>query len=499
MGPRAGAPRISSAARHRAVVSSDLGFMVLDPGRRDGLRTDARPLLPGRIFAPSSSRRRRSSTCRNCGRSVSSRSATCSRTDASAARVAQAHPCAAGSTTNARTQWAAASRDTAGLFGTTRATSTPSQPPQRASRAAPRHPAEDLVDLMADARHPCPARRTCPLGWDTPSPRRSLAGTKMSQHTVGHLGFTGVSLWLDLERGVNVVLLTNRVHPTRDNDKSSGSGPGFTTSYWRPFVGRPVSFEDQLKVAPPALDPHDRHQRRRHGGARQPAHGSSATACVAPTSIDLPAGERQARAPQRPGREGLPRGEPRAASGPRRVGTRSRRRIRTSRRSRNSRRSLPEALIPGVCRSSSARQDPTATFWRRCCARRTRGWFPVPLVAGTHGRLRATVRLPSDATVLRCPQALLLNAVEFRPRRHLPRPRPRQTGLRAPHRPAARRRTAANCAPTSRTRWTSQMRAGKPFLVSATTRRAASTGRCAGSLDTARRAALRRAGPKRSR
>ena len=77
---------------------------------------------------------------------------------------------------------------------------------------------KDLVDRMWTL-DTAVSGSTRTLGWDTPSPQRSLAGTKMSKHTVGHLGFTGVSLWLDLERGVNVVLLTNRVHPTRDNDK----------------------------------------------------------------------------------------------------------------------------------------------------------------------------------------------------------------------------------------------------------------------------------------
>jgi CubicO group peptidase (beta-lactamase class C family) len=63
------------------------------------------------------------------------------------------------------------------------------------------------------------------LGWDTPSPRNSSAGTKTSSRTVGHLGFTGVSLWMDLDRGVRVVLLTNRVHPSRDNDKLADFRP----------------------------------------------------------------------------------------------------------------------------------------------------------------------------------------------------------------------------------------------------------------------------------
>ncbi len=57
------------------------------------------------------------------------------------------------------------------------------------------------------------------LGWDTPDPRGSQAGNRFSKTTVGHLGFTGTSVWLDLERNVHVILLSNRVHPRRDNDK----------------------------------------------------------------------------------------------------------------------------------------------------------------------------------------------------------------------------------------------------------------------------------------
>ena len=55
------------------------------------------------------------------------------------------------------------------------------------------------------------------LGWDTMLPTSSC-GTCMSPRAFGHTGFTGTSLWIDPDRGVYVVLLTNRVHPTRDND-----------------------------------------------------------------------------------------------------------------------------------------------------------------------------------------------------------------------------------------------------------------------------------------
>jgi CubicO group peptidase (beta-lactamase class C family) len=56
------------------------------------------------------------------------------------------------------------------------------------------------------------------LGWDTPSPQSS-AGRYFSARSFGHTGFTGTSVWADPEKELFVVLLTNRVNPTRDNQK----------------------------------------------------------------------------------------------------------------------------------------------------------------------------------------------------------------------------------------------------------------------------------------
>jgi CubicO group peptidase (beta-lactamase class C family) len=50
------------------------------------------------------------------------------------------------------------------------------------------------------------------LGWDTPTRGASSSGRHFSEASVGHLGFTGTSLWIDLEREAIVVMLTNRVH-----------------------------------------------------------------------------------------------------------------------------------------------------------------------------------------------------------------------------------------------------------------------------------------------
>ena len=56
------------------------------------------------------------------------------------------------------------------------------------------------------------------LGFDTPAAHDSSSGRYFSADTVGHLGFTGTSFWMDLEREIIVVLLTNRVHPSRANE-----------------------------------------------------------------------------------------------------------------------------------------------------------------------------------------------------------------------------------------------------------------------------------------
>ncbi|HET6836493.1 MAG TPA: serine hydrolase, partial [Gemmatimonadales bacterium] len=56
------------------------------------------------------------------------------------------------------------------------------------------------------------------LGWDTPSPGSS-AGTRLSPSSFGHTGFTGTSLWIDPERKLAIVLLSNRVNPTRNNPR----------------------------------------------------------------------------------------------------------------------------------------------------------------------------------------------------------------------------------------------------------------------------------------
>lgn len=74
---------------------------------------------------------------------------------------------------------------------------------------------EDVTAFATTAAAPGTSWR---LGWDTPSPARGVshAGDLWPRAAgIGHLGFTGTSLWLDLAHRRWVALLTNRVHPTR--------------------------------------------------------------------------------------------------------------------------------------------------------------------------------------------------------------------------------------------------------------------------------------------
>lgn len=57
-----------------------------------------------------------------------------------------------------------------------------------------------------------------PLGWDKPTEEKSQAGEFFPKTGIGHLGFTGCSIWMDLYRKFYIILLTNRVHPYRYNE-----------------------------------------------------------------------------------------------------------------------------------------------------------------------------------------------------------------------------------------------------------------------------------------
>ncbi len=72
------------------------------------------------------------------------------------------------------------------------------------------------IDTFTRVQNPAVSHRA--LGWETPNGINS-AGHRMSARAFGHTGFTGVSLWIDPGRDLFVVLLTNRVNPTRANTR----------------------------------------------------------------------------------------------------------------------------------------------------------------------------------------------------------------------------------------------------------------------------------------
>ena len=78
------------------------------------------------------------------------------------------------------------------------------------------------------------------LGFDTPSRPESSCGAFFSANSVGHLGYTGTSFWLDLDQAIIVVLLTNRVHPTRDNEAIKIFRPQLHDAVMRRLLGSKV-------------------------------------------------------------------------------------------------------------------------------------------------------------------------------------------------------------------------------------------------------------------
>jgi CubicO group peptidase (beta-lactamase class C family) len=83
----------------------------------------------------------------------------------------------------------------------------------------------ETVAQFIERQH-LPPGSTRALGWDTPSDSGySSAGTKLSQRGFGHTGYTGTSMWMDPDRDLFIILLTNRVNPTRANTMILGVRP----------------------------------------------------------------------------------------------------------------------------------------------------------------------------------------------------------------------------------------------------------------------------------
>jgi serine-type D-Ala-D-Ala carboxypeptidase len=101
------------------------------------------------------------------------------------------------------------------------------------------HGGESILDRelvrQFTTRQESAARSSWALGWDTPS-APSSSGSHFSERSFGHLGYTGTSLWIDPLCELEVVLLSNRVHPSRRNEKIKVFRPYIHDLVYREFV-----------------------------------------------------------------------------------------------------------------------------------------------------------------------------------------------------------------------------------------------------------------------
>jgi CubicO group peptidase (beta-lactamase class C family) len=102
-----------------------------------------------------------------------------------------------------------------GLFGNAQALSVLLSELLSAFHGRPSCPAFQPELVRRFLKRPYDSDRA--LGFDTPSLAGSSSGRYFSRRSVGHLGFTGTSFWVDLDRFIIVILLTNRIHPSRAN------------------------------------------------------------------------------------------------------------------------------------------------------------------------------------------------------------------------------------------------------------------------------------------
>lgn len=103
------------------------------------------------------------------------------------------------------------------------------------------------------------------LGWDRPSPQGSSTGGSWPHSSVGHLGFTGTSVWIEPERALVAVLVTNRVCPSRANNLIRRLRPMLHDAIWSEFAAakpKPTAHPVSSKTPPPLPS-------RRQAAARQ--------------------------------------------------------------------------------------------------------------------------------------------------------------------------------------------------------------------------------------
>ena len=99
----------------------------------------------------------------------------------------------------------------------------------------------ETIGLFTAPVDPTRRRHTRALGWDTKSPEGySSAGRHFGPGSFGHTGFTGTSLWIDPDQQLFVILLTNRVYPTRENRRHVAVRPQLADIAYEAIAGPPA-------------------------------------------------------------------------------------------------------------------------------------------------------------------------------------------------------------------------------------------------------------------
>lgn len=83
----------------------------------------------------------------------------------------------------------------------------------------------ETVNLFA-TRHDTPDGKSRALGWDVPT-EGSSSGKYFGPRSIGHLGYSGCSLWIDPDQDLAIALLTNRTWPDRSRDAIRQVRPAF--------------------------------------------------------------------------------------------------------------------------------------------------------------------------------------------------------------------------------------------------------------------------------
>jgi CubicO group peptidase (beta-lactamase class C family) len=123
----------------------------------------------------------------------------------------------------------------AGLFGTTAAVLAVTKEWLQAYHGRKALLDQELVREFTRQQQ-LPTASSWALGWDTPS-TPSSAGCHFSSLSFGHLGYTGTSIWVDPEHELEVVLLSNRVHPTSRNETIREFRPLIHDLVYQEFIG----------------------------------------------------------------------------------------------------------------------------------------------------------------------------------------------------------------------------------------------------------------------